>query len=168
LGSNKEVYFRALGALPPGKRYFFVAGMQYNHNFYKGLYENKPLQFKRGSFTLFTYHTLKITPTTQFVLNGFARFRGQLQFYELSSFGALNLSLNQQLLKKKLTVGIAVSDVFRTNYNVFVLQLCTVYASGIRQGDTRRFGLTLRYNFGFRRKEESNIINVESPEKTAQ
>ncbi|MBD0293749.1 MAG: TonB-dependent receptor family protein [Flavisolibacter sp.] len=168
LGSNKEVYLRALGALPPGRRYFFVAGVQYNHNFYEGLYENKPLQFKRGSFTFFTYHTLKITPTTQIVLNGFARFRGQLQFYELSSFGALNLSLNQQLLKKKLTVGIAVSDVFRTNYNEFVLQQGTVYASGIRQGDTRRFGLTLRYNFGFRRKEESNILNVESPEKTAQ
>ncbi|MDB5197297.1 MAG: TonB-dependent receptor [Flaviaesturariibacter sp.] len=33
LGKNKELYFRALGALPPGKRYFFVAGAQYNRNF---------------------------------------------------------------------------------------------------------------------------------------
>ena len=37
LGKNKEWYFRGLGALPPGGRYFFVLGAQYNHNFYHGL-----------------------------------------------------------------------------------------------------------------------------------
>ncbi|HEX6333129.1 MAG TPA: outer membrane beta-barrel protein, partial [Flavisolibacter sp.] len=36
LGKNKELYFRALGAIPPGKKYFFVAGGQYNHNMYDG------------------------------------------------------------------------------------------------------------------------------------
>ncbi len=35
LGKNKEWYFRALGALPPGGKYFFVLGTQYNHNFYE-------------------------------------------------------------------------------------------------------------------------------------
>ena len=49
LGKNKEWYFRGLGALPPGGRYFFVAGAQYNHNFYQGVYENKPLSFKKGT-----------------------------------------------------------------------------------------------------------------------
>ena len=166
LGKNKEIYFRGLGAIPPGKKYFIVAGLQYNHNFYNGLYEGKPLLFKKGSWTIFTYQTLKITPTTQFTLNGFARFKGQLQFYELSSFGALNCSVTQQLMKRKLIVSASLSDVFLTNRNDFTLQQGSITASGFRKSDTRRFGLNLRYNFGFRKKEESNLFNLESPEKT--
>ena len=165
LGNNKETYFRILGAIPPGKKFFFVVGAQYNHNFYQGLYENKPLSFKKGSWTLFTYQTLKVTPTTQLTLNGFARFNGQLQFYELSTFGALNLSLNQQFLKKKITVSVSANDIFFTNNNNFTINQGTINASGFRKADTRRFGINIRYNFGFRKREESNMFNIESPEK---
>lgn len=168
LGSNKETYFRALGAIPPGKRYFFVVGMQYNHNFYQGFYEGKPLSFRRGSYTVFTYQTFKVTPLTQLTLSGFARFKGQLQFYELGSFGALNLSLNQQLLQKKLTITISANDLLATNRNEFTIQQGSLSASGLRRGDTRRFGLNLRYNFGLKKREESNLFNIESPEKASQ
>lgn len=166
LGKNKEVYFRALGAIPPGGKYFIVAGMQYNQNFYEGLYEGKPLSFKKASWSIFTYQTLKISPTTQFTLNGFARFNGQLQFYELSTFGSLNMSLTQQFLKRKLIVTANVVDLFKTNNNDFTIKQGSVNASGYRKGDTRRFGLTLRYNFGFRKKEDGNLFNIESPEKS--
>jgi hypothetical protein len=166
LGTNKEMYFRALAAIPPGKKYFFVVGLQYNHNFYQGFYEKRPLSFKRGSYTIFTYQTLRFKPNTQFTLSGFARFKGQLQFYELSSFGSLNMSVAQQFLKKKLTATLSANDIFLTNRNEFTLQQGTVNASGLRRGDTRRFGLNIRYNFGFRKKEETNnLFNVESPEK---
>jgi len=47
-----------------------------------------------------------------------------------------------------------------------VLQQGTINASGFREGDTRRFGLNLRYNFGFRKREENNnLFNIESPER---
>ena len=164
MGKNKETYFRILGAIPPGKRYFIVAGAQYNHNHYDGQYENKPLQWKRGSWSMFTYQTLRITPTTQFVLNGFVRFNGQLQFYELSTFGALNMSINQQLLKKKLTISLSASDVFFTNRNEFSLAQGSVKATGRREADTRRFGINLRYNFGIRKREENNFLDMQSPE----
>ena len=166
LGSNKETYFRALGALPPGKRYFFVAGMQYNHNFYEGLYEGKPLSFKRGSYTFFTYHNFKVTPLTQLTINGFVRVKGQLQFYELGTFGSLNMSLNQQFLKKKLTLTLSANDILATNQNDFTINQGSLSATGFRRGDTRRFGLNLRYNFGLRKREESNLFNVESPERS--
>jgi hypothetical protein len=166
LGNNKETYFRVLGAIPPGKRYFFVAGAQYNHNFYQGTYEGKPLSFKRGSWTAFSYQTFKITPLTQLTLNGFVRFKGQLQFYELTTFGSLNMSLSQQFFSKKLVATISANDLFFTNNNEFTLQQGTVNANGFRKGDTRRFGLNLRYNFGFRKREEgNNMFNLESPEK---
>ena len=166
LGSNKEVYFRALGAIPPGGKYFIVAGVQYNHNSYSGLYEGKPLSFQKGSWSVFSYQTLKVTPTTQFTLNGFARFNGQLQFYELSPFGALNLSINQQLLNKKLTVSISANDIFYTNNNDFTLKQGSVNASGYRRGDTRRVGINLRYNFGSRKKQDIEQVNPESGEKS--
>ena len=164
LGKNKELYFRGLGAIPPGKRYFFVVGAQYNHNFYEGLYEGKPLSFKKGSWSIFSYHQFKITPITQITVSGFARFKGQLQFYELSNFGALNFSINQQLLNRKLVVTLSGNDLFFTNYNQFSIKQGSVNARGERKNDTRRLGLTVRYNFGFRKKEENNIFNIDSPE----
>ena len=165
LGSNKETYFRILGALPPGGKYFIVAGFQYNHNFYEGSYEGKPLSFKKGSWSVFTYQTLKLSGTSQLTLNGFARFNGQQQFYELSPFGALNLSINQQFLKKKLIITLSGNDLFYTNNNNFTLSQGSVSASGFRKSDTRRFGINARYNFGIRKKEEKNFLNIESPEK---
>ena len=165
LGKNKEFYIRGLGAIPPGKRYFFVLGGQYNHNFYEGQYEKEPLSYKRGSWTFFTYHTFKLTKLTMLTLNGFVRLKGQLQFYELSPFGSLNFSVSQQFLKKKLTLSMSIVDMFYTNQNTFTINQGSVNANGHRKGDTRRFGLNVRYNFGFRKKEENNMLNVESPER---
>lgn len=166
LGTNKEIYYRALGGVPPGHRYFIVAGFQYNHNFYNGYYENKPLYFQKGSWSIFTYQTLKLTNNTQLILHGFARFNGQLQFYELSSFGSVNLSINQQLMKRKITLSASINDIFLTNNNDFVLKQGSVYATGFRKGDTRRLGLNFRYNFGIKKKEENVLLNIDSPEKT--
>jgi iron complex outermembrane receptor protein len=165
LGKNKEWYFRALGALPPGGKYFFVLGTQYNHNFYRGLYENRPLSFKRGSWTLFTYHTLKLGKLSMFTLNGFVRFKGQQQFYELSTFGALNASINRQFMKQKLIVTLSINDMFLSNKNDFTINQGSVSASGTRMADTRRFGINIRYNFGVRKKEDNNLLDAESPEK---
>ncbi|MEO6455013.1 MAG: outer membrane beta-barrel protein, partial [Ginsengibacter sp.] len=165
LGSNKEIYFRALGALPPGKKYFIVAGMQYNRNFYQGLYEGKPLLFRKASWSVFTYQTLKLAPLTQLTLNGFARFNGQLQFYELSSFGSLNFSVTQQFMKRKLVISASINDIFLTNQNDFTINQGSVNASGFRKADTRRFGLNIRYNFGLRKREIIDIPDEVSPEK---
>jgi iron complex outermembrane receptor protein len=154
VGSNREMYFRGIAAIPPGKKYFFVIGAQYNHNNYDGKYEGAPLVFRRGSWTLFSFHNLKLTKTTQLSFQGFVRFKGQLQFYELSTFGAMNSNLSQQLLKRKLTLTLSVNDILYTNRNNFLLSQGTVKANGERFGDTRRFGLNLRYNFGIRKKEK--------------
>ena len=163
LGSNKEWYFRALGAIPPGKKYFLVVGLQYNHNFYQGLYENQPLDFKKGSWTIFSYQTLKLGKLSQFTLNGFVRFKGQQQFYELSTFGALNASINRQFFNQKLVVTASVNDLLKTNHNDFTINQGSVDANGFRKSDTRRFGFNVGYNFGIRKKE--NDQPDESPEK---
>ncbi|WP_080057771.1 outer membrane beta-barrel protein [Spirosoma aerolatum] len=163
LGTNKETYFRVLAGIPPIKRYFFVVGAQYNYNEYSGVYENRPLNFKRGSWSFFTYHSLKIDTRSTLTLNGFFRTKGQLQFYELSNFGALNLSLNRKFVQDKLMVTLTANDIFFTNFYDFTLQQGTVSANGLRRNDTRRFGLTLRYNFGLRKKEERvNMFNIDA------
>jgi hypothetical protein len=167
LGKNKEWYFRGLGAIPPGGKYFFVLGVQYNHNFYQGFYEtNKPLSYKKGTWTLFTFHNLKLDKRSQFTLNGFVRFKGQQQFYELSTFGALNASLNRQFFQQKLTVTISLNDMFATNKNDFSIAQGSIKASGTRSADTRRLGVNFRYNFGLRKKEDNNVFNEDSPERT--
>ncbi|HET6993638.1 MAG TPA: TonB-dependent receptor [Chitinophagaceae bacterium] len=166
LGKNKEWYLRGLGAIPPGRRYFFVLGAQYNHNAYQGLYESKPLSFKKGTWTFFTYHTFKIDKRSVITLSGFMRLKGQQQFYELGSFGALNSSVNRKFFKEKLIVTLSANDMFFTNKNSFTIKQGSVDASGYREADTRRFGINIRYNFGIRKREEgTNMFNVESPEK---
>ena len=164
LGKNKEWYFRALGAIPPGGRYFAVLGTQYNHNFYEGLYENKPLAFKKGTWTFFTYQTFKIDKLSVITINGFIRLKGQQQFYELGTFGALNGSINRRFFKEKLVLTLSMSDMFFTNKNTFTISQGSITAFGTRESDTRRVGFSLRYNFGIRKKEENgNIFNVEPP-----
>jgi hypothetical protein len=164
LGKNKEWYFRGLGALPPGGRYFFVIGAQYNHNFYQGIYENKPLSFKKGTWTFFTYQTFKLDKRSVITLNGFLRLKGQQQFYELTTFGALNASINRKFFKDKLVLTASLSDMFATNRNDFTMNQGSVKASGFRQSDTRRFGINFRYSFGIRKKEEgNNLFNDEPP-----
>jgi hypothetical protein len=164
LGKNKEMYFRALGALPPGKNYFFVAGAQYNHNHYEGIYENKPLAFKRGTWTFFTFHSLKLDKRSTATLNGFVRLKGQQQFYELSSFGALHASINRKFLKDKLIVTLSANDIFYTQKNDFTIRQGSVNALGTRFNDSRRIGINFRYNFGIRKKEENNDnFNAEPP-----
>jgi iron complex outermembrane recepter protein len=166
LGKNKEWYLRGLGAIPPGKRYFFVVGAQYNHNFYQGFYEGKPLSFKKGTWTFFTYHSLKLDKRSQISLHGFMRLKGQQGFYELGNFGALNASVNRQFLKQKLTVTLSANDIFKTNKNQFEINQGSIHATGVREGDTQRFGLNVRHNFGIKKKEESNnIFNMESLER---
>jgi hypothetical protein len=78
----------------------------------------------------------------------------------------LNFSVTQQLMNKKLTLTASVNDIFFTNRNEFALKQGSINAYGVRQSDTRRFGLNLRYNFGIRKREErNNLFNVESPEQ---
>lgn len=161
LGTNKELYFRAIGALPPGGKYFIVLGTQYNHNHYEGIYEGKPLSFSRGTWSFFTYQTLRLDNRSVLSLNGFVRFRGQQQFYELSSFGALNLSLNRKFIKDKLIITLSGNDILRTNKNDFLIRQGSVNATGFRISDSRRFGMNIRYAFGVKKKEEKKFLDVE-------
>lgn len=162
LGRNKEMYLRFVGGIPPGKKYFFYAGAQHNHSNYKGFYQNQPLAYKRGSWVFFMYHNFKPTSTFNVGLHGFMRLRGLQNFYELNSFGALNLTLNQAILNKKVNLILAFNDIFRTNKVDFNIQQPGINAYGSRINDTRRVGLTVRYNFGIKPKEDKKM-NFEAP-----
>jgi len=153
LGKSKETYFRIIGVIPPGKKFFAVLGTQYNRNNYTGFYEGKPIVFNRGTWSVFTFQSLKLDGLSTITLNGFWRFKGQQQFYELSDFGSLNATINRQFLKKKLTITASYNDFLFTNNNHFEYHQGSQNAIGYRESDSRRIGLSLRYNFGFKPKE---------------
>jgi len=153
VGKNKETYFRLIAAIPPGGRYFFVLGTQYNLSEYDGIYENKPLTFTRGSWRFFTFHQIKLFKETKVNINGFLLLRGQQNFYELETFGQLNVSVNQSFYNKKLTISLSGNDILRTMVTRFSLQQGNVFTQGDRYGDNRRIGLNIRYAFGIQKKE---------------
>ncbi len=154
LGANKETYFRLLGAIPPGGTYFFALGTQYNLNEYEGFYENEPLVYSRGSWRFFTFHMLRLGKETRLTMSGFMMTSGQMNFYELKTFGQLNFGLNQTFFNKKLTLSLSARDVLRTMVNGFELNQGSITTSGQRYMDNQRFGINLRYTFGIPTKKE--------------
>ncbi len=160
LGKNKEVYFKVIGGIPPGGKYFFYVGAQYNYNHYEGLYDNHTLNYKRGSYTFFMYHEFKVTKTFIANMQGFMRTKGVQNFYELNTFGGLYVSVNKAFFNKKANVILSVNDLLQTNHVSFALDQGNVHAKGSRVNDTRRLGLTLRYNFGGKPKEEKKSFEA--------
>jgi hypothetical protein len=166
LGKSRETYFRIIGVIPPGKKFFAVLGTQYNRNDYTGFYEGKPIVFNRGTWSVFTFQSLKLDGLSTLTLNGFWRFKGQQQFYELSDFGTLNATINRQFLKKKLTITASYNDFLFTNNNHFEYHQGSQNATGYRESDSKRFGISLRYNFGFKPKESKlEMLEQGGPEK---
>lgn len=154
LGHNREYYGRLFGGLPQGHKYFMYAGVQFNYIRYDGAYQGAPLHYRRGSWTWFTGHEFKAAPTLTFNANAWLYVNGFRQFYELKSMGQVNASVTKTVLKRKLNITAFGNDIFKTNKSVFHLQQGLVLADGNRVQDSRRFGLTLRYNFGIPHKEE--------------
>lgn len=154
VGKSRETYFRIVGAIPPGGKYFFVVGAQYNLNEYDGVYEGAPLSFSRGSWRFFTFHSLNIAKQTKLTMNGFMMLRGQQNFYELNTFGQLNFGLSQTLMDKKLQITLNARDVLRTMVTRFNLNQGAILTEGDRYSDNQRFGLNIRYSFGLRKKDE--------------
>ena len=139
---------------------------QYSYNDYEGEYANRPFQFQRGSWSFFTYHSLKIGKKTNISLNGIYRLKGQQQFYELSDFGSLNVNVSHKFLDKKLIMSLNFSDVFYSLQNKFVLNQGGVNNIGLRVTDSRRVGVNLRYIFGIRKKEKGeNMFDTPETEK---
>ncbi|GAB2830025.1 outer membrane beta-barrel protein [Ferruginibacter profundus] len=155
LGKNKEVYFRIIAGIPPGGKYFFYMGSQYNYNAYDGIYQNLPFNYKRGSWLFFMYQEFKATPSVIVSAQGFMRTKAVQNFYELNNFGGLFLSVNKSVLKKKANIILSVNDALQTNHVDFTLKQGNVNSAGSRVNDTRRLGLTLRYNFGLSKPKEN-------------
>ena len=155
LGKSKEYYFRVIGGIPPGGKYFFYVGAQYNYNEYQGFYQQLPLNYSRGSWLFFMFQELKVGKTFTLDLQGFMRTKALQNFYELNTFGGLFFSANKSILKKKVSIILSVNDLLQTNHVDFSLNQGSVSAKGSRVNDTRRFGLTLRYNFGLSKPKEN-------------
>ncbi len=154
LGQSKETYFRAMIGIPPGGRYFFALGGQYNYLEYDGFYEGQALDFTNGSWRLFTFHSLRLFDQTRLTLTGFMMTGGQWNFYELETFGMLNIGLSQTFLNRQLTVTVNARDVLRTMVTEFEFNQGNTYSYGSRYTDNMRFGISVRYNFGIRQQEE--------------
>ena len=86
-------------------------------------------------------------------------------FYELDNFGGLFVSVNKAVLKRKANIILSVNDLLQTNRVSFAIDQPGVKATGKRINDTRRLGITLRYNFGIKPKEEKRA-SFDAPAET--
>ncbi len=155
LGKSTETYFRAMAGIPPGKRFFFAIGAQYNHNDFAGVYGNEAFEYSRGGWRFFTFHSLRLWRETRLTMSGFMMTNGIYNnFYELNTFGQLNFGITQNFFDKKLTITLNARDVLRTMVTEFTYNQGNIYTTGDRYADNRRFGINIRYNFGISSREE--------------
>ena len=163
LGRNRETYFRLMVGIPPGKRYFFALGAQYNYSNYKGVYMNEDFAYKRGSWRFFTFHSLSLFKQTKITLSGFMMINGQMNFYELKNFGSLNMSLTQTLFHKHLSITLSARDLLHTMLTRFQMEQQGMIITGDRYTDNQRFGINIRYSFGRKNKDDNKGFG-EQPE----
>ncbi len=154
LATNKEVYMRLVGGIPPGKKYFFYAGTQFNAINFDGIYNGVPFKYSRGSWNVFTFHSYKVSPSLSIGINGWMRINGVTNFFETRTFGTLNLSATKILLNKKLNIILSVNDLLRTNLQNFNVNVPKFTGSGTQYTDTRRLGIAVKYIFGKKPKPE--------------
>jgi iron complex outermembrane recepter protein len=165
VGKNTETYFRGIVGIPPGNKYFFALGAQYNHNDYNGLYDGQPWTYSKGSWRFFTFHSLTIFKNTKINLMGFYMTPSQWSFYEISSLGQLNMGITQTLMNKKLTITLNARDILNTMKTDFTYNQGTIRSSGTRIPDTRWIGLNFRYSFGLDKKtDKKEFPNFENQE----
>jgi iron complex outermembrane recepter protein len=154
LGKRKETYFRAMAGIPPGGKYFFVVGSQYNYNEYDGYYQGEPLQYSRGSWRFFTFHVLRVTPNTKLIARGFMMVNGQMGFIEMENFGSIGLGIRQSFMDNRLQVSLNANDILKTMVVDFNIDQNDMLTYGNRYTDSRRFGLKITYKFGIPEKAD--------------
>jgi len=145
---------RFMAGIPPGGKYFFAIGGQYNMNEFVGIYNNEYLNYSRDSWRIFTFHSLNLFKQTKLTVMGFMMLHGLQNFYELENFGQLNFGLSQTLFNKKLTVSISGRDILKTMKTKFSINQGDISTTGDRYSDNQRFGINIRYNFGMKKKED--------------
>jgi len=154
LSNSTETYLRGMAGIPPGGRYYFAVGAQYNLNEYEGFYDNTPFSYKRGSWRLFTFHSLKLFKNTRITLSGFMMINGMQNFYELKNFGQVNFGITQRFFDDRLTISINGRDILRTMVTQFEMHQGSISVAGSRYSDNQRFGIQIRYNFGLKKPEK--------------
>ncbi len=123
------------------------------------------MNFKRGSWRFFTFHSFTILPNTKITANGFMMTNGQWNFYEMKNFGQLNLGITQTFFDKKLSITLNARDILKTMVTEFEFNQGTIRSIGDRYTDNRRVGFNIRYNFGIPKKDEKrNIPGFEEQE----
>ena len=166
LGTNKEIYLRGLGAIPPGKKYFFVLGANTITIFMMDCMKANRFPFKEEPGLFLPIISSNWISVHKLLSMALYVSMVSSSFMNLSTFGALNTSINRQFMKQKLIVTLSMNDIFYTNQNDFTINQGSVNAYGNRRSDTRRVGINIRYNFGIRKKEEGNdMFNVEGQDK---
>ena len=82
----------------------------------------------QGKLGFFMYHNYRTALISMWACRG-SWGCGITEFYELGSFGALNLTLNQSVMKRKRTSFLTFNDIFRTNKVDFAINQPGISAS---------------------------------------
>jgi len=142
LGKNRDLYLRGLVRYPRAGNISFPPPPRESvgrrqPSFLPDCMRTTLCHLKKGPGPSSPIHTSETGQEIFADHDGFVRFRGQQQFYNFSSFGSLNSSINRKFFKEKLTVTFSVNDIFATNKNDLSSTRVRCDASGFQLADIK-------------------------------
>ncbi|MCW3119675.1 MAG: TonB-denpendent receptor [Chitinophagaceae bacterium] len=118
------------------------------NNHYAGLYQNDPIDIQFTSFTGNLTNSFTLGKGWNAEVSGWFRSRGVDGLLVINNMGAVNSGISKQVLKKKGTLKLNVSDIFYTQKFSGYAKYSDVDVRIAGKRDSRQANLTFTYRFG--------------------
>lgn len=103
--------------------------------------------------TVFWYNEIKLPKDMLASANYTYCFGGDLMNIHVGSYSSLDLRLQKNFMKKKLSIYLEAYDVFKTDRNKGTVRLNNITLDAKVNFDQRRFGVSVIYRFNIKTKE---------------
>lgn len=135
--------------VPVKKWWMIMANINANYNELKADFEGRKLSNKYYTYTFYADNTF--TLPRNFSLNISGWYTGPNYWggtFKLKPMGSLDLGVQKELMDKKLTVRLNLSDVFKTQHWFAISNFSGLYVDANGNYESRQLRLNLSYRFG--------------------
>ncbi len=118
------------------------------NNHYVGLYNNDPVDLRLTTLTGNMNNSFSLGKGWNAEINGWFRTKGQEGLLISNPMGSVNTGLTKQILNKKGTIKVGVSDIFHTQQFSGLARYSDVDVRVANTRDSRQFKVAFTYKFG--------------------
>jgi iron complex outermembrane receptor protein len=131
-----------------------------------GVINNLPYSFSYVAFNPNLYSRMTLKKGYAIEMNAFYLTPFLEGIYNTQARSSVSIALKKSFLSEKLSVSIAVSDVFWGEIRRTHVNYQNINMRGYQTFDTRRLNISINYNFGKLKVEQRQAKDIEPPSKS--